>query len=52
MASEVDAGLSPSATVAELIATGRTPGLIHPFRLSRFAEFDPVGEKGAAAVGH
>ena len=39
-------------TLAELIATGRTPGLIHPFRLSRFAEFDPVGEKGAAAVGH
>ena len=39
-------------TLAELIATGRTPDLIHPFRLSRFAEFDPVGEKGAAAVGH
>ena len=39
-------------TLAELIATGDTPGLIHPFRLSRFAEFDPVGEKGAAAVGH
>ena len=39
-------------TLAELIATGDTPDLIHPFRLSRFAEFDPVGEKGAAAVGH
>ncbi len=39
-------------TLAELIATGRTPDLIHPFRLSRFAEFDPVGEKGAASVGH
>ena len=39
-------------TLAELIATGRAPDLIHPFRLSRFAEFDPVGEKGAAAVGH
>ena len=38
--------------MAELIATGRTPDLLHPFRLSRFAEFDQVGEKGAAAVGH
>jgi sarcosine oxidase subunit beta len=38
--------------MAELIATGRTPDLIHPFRLSRFAEFDQVGEKGAASVGH
>ena len=27
-------------TLAELIATGRPPDLIHPFRLSRFAEFD------------
>ena len=39
-------------TMAELIATRRTPDLIHPFRLSRFAEFDQVGEKGAASVGH
>jgi sarcosine oxidase subunit beta len=39
-------------TMAELIATGETPELIRPFRLSRFAEFDQVGEKGAAAVGH
>ena len=39
-------------TMAELIATQRTPDLIHPFRLSRFAEFDQVGEKGAASVGH
>ena len=38
--------------MAELVATGRTPDLLHPFRLSRFAEFDQVGEKGAAAVGH
>jgi sarcosine oxidase subunit beta len=37
---------------AELIATGETPELIHPFRLSRFAERDLVGEKGAASVGH
>lgn len=38
--------------MAELIATGKTPALIQPFRLSRFAEGDLVGEKGAAAVGH
>lgn len=37
---------------AELIATGRVPDLLKPFRLSRFYEFDQVGEKGAASVGH
>ena len=37
---------------AELIATGETPELIHPFRLSRFDERDLAGEKGAASVGH
>lgn len=37
---------------AELIATGETPEMIHPFRLSRFEERDLVGEKGAASVGH
>ncbi len=39
-------------TLAELIATDKTPTLIAPFRLSRFEENDLVGEKGAAAVGH
>jgi sarcosine oxidase, subunit beta len=39
-------------TLAELIATGKTPELIAPFRLSRFEENELVGEKGAAAVGH
>jgi sarcosine oxidase subunit beta len=39
-------------TMAELIATGRVPPLIAPFRLSRFTERDLVGEKGAASVGH
>jgi len=39
-------------TMAELIATGRSPDLIAPFRLARFAEHDLVGEKGAASVGH
>ena len=38
--------------MAELIATGRVPELIQPFRLSRFTEFAQVGEKGAASVGH
>ena len=38
--------------LAELIATGTTPDLIVPFRLSRFVENDLVGEKGAASVGH
>ena len=38
--------------MAELIATGKVPDLIQPFRLSRFNEFKLVGEKGAASVGH
>lgn len=38
--------------MAELIATNRIPDLLHPFRLSRFSQFDLVGEKGAASVGH
>lgn len=38
--------------MSELIATGCTPDLIVPFRLSRFAEHELVGEKGAASVGH
>ncbi len=37
--------------MAELIASGRVPDLIKPFRLSRFEEFKLVGEKGAASVG-
>ena len=38
--------------LAECIATQRTPDLIKPFRLSRFGEFDLVGEAGAASVGN
>lgn len=38
--------------IAELIATGETPDILRPFRLSRFYENDLVGEKGAASVGH
>ena len=39
-------------TMAEAIATRKTPELIAPFRMSRFEERDLVGEKGAASVGH
>jgi sarcosine oxidase subunit beta len=38
--------------MAEMVATGKTPDILHPFRLERFFEFDQVGEKGAASVGH
>ena len=46
------AGPVSGKRMAELIATGKTPGLIAPFRLSRFEEGELVGEKGAASVGH
>jgi sarcosine oxidase subunit beta len=36
--------------IAELIATGKTPPVLAPFALSRFANLAPLGEKGAAAV--
>jgi sarcosine oxidase, subunit beta len=39
-------------TMAETVARDREPDLIDAFRLSRFAEFELTGEKGAAAVGH
>ena len=35
-------------SIAELIATGRTPELIEPFRLSRFREGRMVNERAAA----
>jgi sarcosine oxidase subunit beta len=38
--------------MAETVATGRAPDILHPFRLDRFQTFDLVGEKGAASVGH
>jgi len=46
------AGPVSGKTMAELIATGKTPELIAAFDLSRFPEGRLVGEKGAAAVGH
>ncbi len=39
-------------TMAWTVANDKTHELIEPFRLSRFSDFDLVGEKGAASVGH
>jgi sarcosine oxidase subunit beta len=39
-------------TLAELVASGRTPDLIAPFALERFYEDTPVSELAAAAVSH
>ena len=46
------AGPVSGKTMAELIATGKTPDLIRPFAFSRFYEDRLVGEKAAAAVSH
>ncbi|MDQ3663352.1 MAG: FAD-dependent oxidoreductase [Actinomycetota bacterium] len=46
------AGPVAGETMAECVATGRTPELIAAFGLDRFAQGRLVGEKGAAAVGH
>jgi sarcosine oxidase subunit beta len=39
-------------TLAELVATGRTPALIAPFALERFHRDELVSELAAAAVSH
>jgi sarcosine oxidase, subunit beta len=39
-------------TMADTVVHDDEPELIRPFRLSRFAEYAQVGEKGAASVGH
>ncbi len=39
-------------TMAQLIATGKTPDLIKPFALERFYQGNLVGEKAAASVSH
>ena len=39
-------------TMAHTLANDQPHPLIVPFRLSRFDEFELVGEKGAASVGH
>jgi sarcosine oxidase subunit beta len=46
------AGPAAGYRVAELIATGKTPDVIEPFALARFANLQPLGEKAAAAVSH
>jgi sarcosine oxidase subunit beta len=46
------AGPAAGFRVAELIATGAVPSVLRPFRLRRFADMQPVGEKAAAAVSH
>jgi sarcosine oxidase, subunit beta len=46
------AGPAAGESMAELIATGKTPELIAAFDLARFVEGRLVGERGAAAVGH
>jgi sarcosine oxidase, subunit beta len=39
-------------TMAETVASDRPHELIKEFSLSRFAQYELVGEKGAASVGH
>ena len=39
-------------TMAHTLATDDEHELIRPFTLARFAEYELVGEKGAASVGH
>lgn len=46
------AGPVSGEQMAQLIATGETPGLIEPFGMERFLSGGLVGEKGAASVGH
>jgi sarcosine oxidase subunit beta len=46
------AGPAAGSRIAEYIATGRLPEVLRPFRLSRFADLQPLGEKAAAAVSH
>ena len=46
------AGPASGESIAELVATQRTPDLIRAFDLARFVDGRLVGEKGAAAVGH
>ncbi|WP_028303995.1 FAD-dependent oxidoreductase [Oceanospirillum maris] len=39
-------------TMAELVATGKTPSLIKPFGAERFNDFRQVNEMGATAASH
>jgi sarcosine oxidase subunit beta len=46
------AGPVAGRRVAELIDTGRTPAVLAPFTVERFATGQLIGEKAAAAVSH
>jgi sarcosine oxidase subunit beta len=46
------AGPVAGRRVAELIATGRTPEVLRPFTIERFATGSLIGERAAAAVSH
>jgi sarcosine oxidase subunit beta len=46
------AGPAAGKEIAALIASGRTPDMIKPFALERFANDELIGEKAAAAVSH
>ncbi|HEU0236639.1 MAG TPA: FAD-dependent oxidoreductase [Candidatus Limnocylindrales bacterium] len=46
------AGPVAGRRVAELIATGRTPDVLAPFTIERFATGSLIGERAAAAVSH
>ena len=46
------AGPVSGKLMADLIATGSTPDLLEPFRITRFSDNKLVGEKAAAAVSH
>jgi sarcosine oxidase subunit beta len=46
------AGPAAGKEIAALIATGKTPDMIRPFALDRFANDELIGEKAAAAVSH
>ena len=48
----VQGGADRRTTLAELVATGRTPDLIAPFALERFHTDTLVSELAAAAVSH
>lgn len=39
-------------TMAELVATGKTPDLIRPFSLDRFYQYQQINEAGATAASH
>ncbi len=39
-------------TMAELVATGKVPGIIKPFELERFYRFEQINEAGATAASH